>query len=109
MRKHYEARQEYWNAKSIRDGSGGHPTLAAWFTETGQASGHAGFAYIGGELQFDKGSKQWMLNNKSGRFGRRDELAASEVTPQDLQSELDAAAQKIKDCTGLNVVTQLMQ
>ncbi|MBN1205311.1 MAG: hypothetical protein JXB05_10335 [Myxococcaceae bacterium] len=109
MRKHYEAQQEYWNAKSIRDGSGGHPTLAAWFSETGEASGHAGFAYIGGELQYDKVGKKWMLNNRSGRFGRRDELVASKITQQELQEELQAAARKIKQCTGLEVTTQLLQ
>jgi hypothetical protein len=109
MRRHYEAQKDYWNSQSIRDGSGGHPTLAAWFSETGEASDYAGFAFIGGELQYDSVSKKWVLSNRSGRFGRKDDLEAARVTKEDLETELNAAAQKIRSRTGLEVVTLLEQ
>ncbi|MGG1947779.1 hypothetical protein AB1286_23770 [Trinickia sp. NRRL B-1857] len=108
MRKHYEDQAEYWKTQSIRDGSGGHPTLAAWFSPSGGASGHAGFAYIGGELRYEA-QTGWVLTNQSGRFGRREDMARKEVDPADVQLAMNAAAQRIRDKTGLTVTVHMMQ
>lgn len=108
MRKHYEAKAAYWDEHSVRDGSGGHPTLAAWFSPSGDASGHAGFAYIGGELRYEA-ETGWILTNQSGRFGRRDELNDGTVTRADVLLAMNAAAQRIREKTGLTVAVRVMQ
>ncbi|KFA87389.1 hypothetical protein [Archangium violaceum] len=109
MKQHYEAEAEYWKTQSIRDGSGGHPTLAAWFDPTGRASDHAGFAYIGGELRYDENTSQWVLTNQSGRFGRGSELKEGTVQEQDVLEALNGAAQRITEKTGLAVTIRLVK
>ena len=44
----------------------GHPTLAPAFTDSGIVN--IGTAYLGGELRFE--DDKWILNNRSGRYGR---------------------------------------
>lgn len=54
----------------------GHPTLACTFEPTGAAKSEEGKAYLGGELRYDNSKDQWVLSNKSGRFGRAKETDA---------------------------------
>ncbi|HAT1130430.1 TPA: hypothetical protein NR353_001600 [Legionella pneumophila] len=50
----------------------GHPTLAAEFNSDGQVK--VGLAHLGGELKCING--EWIIDNRSGRFGRYDEVSA---------------------------------
>ena len=52
----------------------GHPTIGAEFITEGERSGgvHPGACYLGGELNYK--NEQWVINNKSGRYGRKKEL-----------------------------------
>jgi hypothetical protein len=108
MKEHYEAKAKYYaELGSIRDGSGGHPTLAAWFSQTGQASDHAGFAYIGGELKYI--GDHWVLTNQSGRFGRGDELKSGDVSEADVLKAMNDAAARIRQKTGLVATVALVK
>jgi len=51
----------------------GHPTIAVQFLETRADAGTTlpGKCYIGGDLFHD--GENWILNNRSGRYGRKDE------------------------------------
>jgi len=101
MREHYETRAKLWAELGEKDGSGGHPTLAAWFAETGEASDYAGFAYLGGELKYQDG--HWVLSNESGRFGRGQELRDGSVSEEDVRETMQAAATRIDELLGLTV------
>jgi hypothetical protein len=94
MKKHFEEQKEYYQKQGEKDGSGGHPTLAAWFDAAGQASGHAGSAYLGGELKCV--SHKWELSNASGRFGRKDQPAES------IDPTLKKVAGMFKDFVGID-------
>ncbi|MET0403518.1 MAG: hypothetical protein ABW123_13990 [Cystobacter sp.] len=108
MKKHYEAQAEHWRDQGIKDGSGGHPTVAARIESTGVVSTPAGSAFLGGELRYNKRSNQWVLNNYSGRFGRGDELKDGSVKKASVQQTLDEVATCIQQQTGLGVSARVM-
>ena len=106
MKKHYSATKEFWTKQGEKDGMGGHPTLAAWFSKKdGQASCHAGFAYIGGELT-NQGDT-WLLSNKSGRFGRGKE-GSNKLEHGEIQDLLNQAKAIVEEKTKIHVNTEVI-
>ena len=103
MKKYFEENKKFFE----RDGSGGHPTLAAWFADDGSSSCYAGSAYIGGELKFNKNSGKWELSNRSGRFGRIDEVREGTVTKEEVGEKMAEAASIIKQSIGLDPVLDI--
>lgn len=99
MREYFEHNKTIFE----KDGSGGHPTLAAWFADDGSSSCYAGAAYVAGELRFNKQSGKWELSNKSGRFGRIDEIRAGTVTKMEVAEKMTQAAEIIKKSIQLDV------
>ncbi|GLU31245.1 hypothetical protein WKR88_15550 [Trinickia caryophylli] len=105
MRDHYEAQYQ----QNEKDGSGGHPTLAAWFDETGRADPRGGYAFLGGELKYDGQIGGWMLSNRSGRFGRGAGLTDGTVSEEAVLEAMSFAAQVIEAQTGLNVSIEVVR
>ena len=103
MKEYFEENKKFFE----KDGSGGHPTLAAWFADDGRSSCYAGAAYIGGELKFNKSSGKWELSNKSGRFGRIDEIIAKTVTLEEVIEKMTEAADIIEKSIGLDVTLDI--
>jgi len=103
MKEYFEENKKYFE----RDGSGGHPTLAAWFADDGSSSCYAGAAYVGGELRFNKQSGKWELSNRSGRFGRIDEIKANTVTKEEVAEKMIEAAKIIKESIQLDVILDI--
>lgn len=103
MKEYFEENKKFFE----RDGSGGHPTLAAWFADDGRSSCYAGAAYIGGELKFNKSSGKWELSNKSGRFGRIDEIREGTVTLEEVTEKITEAANIISESVEIDVTLDI--
>lgn len=105
MRKHFEAEYQ----KREKDGSGGHPTLAAWFDETGRADPERGYAFLGGELKYNGEINKWVLSNRSGRFGRGADLTQEAVSEEAVLEAMNFTAEVIEAQTGLNVNIEVVR
>ena len=103
MKEYFEENKKFFE----KDGSGGHPTLAAWFADDGTSSCYAGSAYIGGELKFNTISGKWELSNKSGRFGRIDEIREGTVTLEEVTEKMTEAADIIGESVGIDVTLDI--
>lgn len=71
LREAFAPKQEELEKKGKKSGMGGHPTLSPAWLDNGVANTAMGKAYLGGEL-YQSTDGQWRINNKSGRFGRKD-------------------------------------
>lgn len=81
----------------------GHPTLGASFTETGEAD--VGAAYLGGELHFDVARNHWILDNRSGRYGRTRETEPQAIIQ--IQRTLEHVA-KLFQAQGISIEPRLV-
>lgn len=70
----------------------GHPTLGASFTESGDVE--VGEVFLGGELRFDDDKGFWVLNNRSGRYGRARETAPEAILQ--IQQTLEHVAKRFQ-------------
>ena len=78
----------------------GHPTLGAAFSEKGEVV--IGYAHLGGELRFK--SDHWVLDNRSGRYGRAQETAPEHLIKMQYTLESVAVAFNLQ---GIDVIPQL--
>ncbi|NER39446.1 MAG: hypothetical protein F6J93_36805 [Oscillatoria sp. SIO1A7] len=104
MKKHYEETKDFSNSLGLKDGMGGHPTLAAWFSSDGRATGSNGCAYIGGELYWDK--KTWFLNNQSGRFGRA--KGDHKLKKEQIEELLNEAKEIIEKAVNIEITVEVI-
>lgn len=80
----------------LQAGKRGHASLATAFDEKGEADPYKGRAFIGGELKYQKQSKQWQLDNCSGRFG---DLPGVKI--KEIDGLMKEAVALFKEATGL--------